>query len=369
MAEEIIKAPENQELDKNMIVETVFPDAEDAVLHNVREEPFELFNFVNPKEPGNFRRLPVDVAEATSASVARLCQEPAGGRVKFSTDSDYILLKAIEPSISRNSHLTLANSCGFDLYKETDEGAKYIQVFMPPYTADGGYEQIARFPSRKMRSFVIHFPIHCKVSDVFIGLRPDAKLEGGHKYIDEAPIIVYGSSIVHGTACSRPGNCYTNILCRYLNRNVINLGFSGNAKGEIATMEYIAKQEMSLFVYDYDYNAPNADYLAETHKRGYDIIRAAQPDLPIIMISRPNFVWRPSDSPKRRDVIVDTYRAARAAGDKNVYYIDGETFFMGKFENECIMDAVHPNDMGFAFMADAIECVIRRALANRTPAK
>lgn len=147
--------------------------------------------------------------------------------------------------------------------------------------------------------------------------------------------------------------------------DVVNLGFSGNAKAEPAIMNYIAGLDMSVFVYDYDHNAPNADFLRETHKPGFDIVRSAQPDLPIILITRPNVATNPGQATLRKNVVIDTYRAARAAGDKNVYYIDGETFFLGKFENECTVDGVHPNDMGFTFMADAIEAVIRRALRNK----
>ena len=37
---------------------------------------------------------------------------------------------------------------------------------------------------------------------------------------------------------------------------------------------------------------------------------------------------------------------------------------MGKYEYECTLDAVHPNDLGFILMADGIEDTIRIALAN-----
>ena len=38
------------------------------------------------------------------------------------------------------------------------------------------------------------------------------------------------------------------------------------------------------------------------------------------------------------------------------------SFFLGKYENECTMDGVHPNDLGFTLMAEGIESEIRRAL-------
>ena len=39
---------------------------------------------------------------------------------------------------------------------------------------------------------------------------------------------------------------------------------------------------MSIFVYDYDHNAPTVEYYRETHERMFKIIREANPDLPII---------------------------------------------------------------------------------------
>ncbi|MCQ2426976.1 MAG: SGNH/GDSL hydrolase family protein, partial [Clostridia bacterium] len=258
MAEEV-KKQEYVENDKNLIVETVFPDAEDAVLHSVREAPFELYNLYKPTEGPIFRRLPADVAEATSPQVAKLCREPAGGRIRFSTDSKYILLKAVEPIVGRNSHMTLAMSAGFDLYEDTDADSRYVKMFMPPYKMDGGYEQIIRFSSKKLRYFTINMPIHSVVSDVYVGLEPDAVLGEGKKYLPGAPIVVYGSSIVHGTAATRPGLTYPNILSRYLGRNVINLGFSGACKAELPIMNYLASLDMSVFVYDYDHNAPNPE--------------------------------------------------------------------------------------------------------------
>ncbi len=362
MAEEV-KKQEYVENDKNLVVETVFPDAEDAVLHSVREAPFELYNLYDPKNTPLFRRLPEEVAAATSPQVTKLCREPAGGRIRFSTDSQYILLKTVEPIVGRNSHMTLAMSAGFDLYEDTSADSRYVKMFMPPYKMDGGYEQIIRFGSRKLRYFTINMPIHSVVSEVYVGLQPDAVLGEGMKYLPGDPIVVYGSSIVHGTAATRPGLTYPNILSRYLNRNVLNYGFSGAAKAEIPMMEYLASLDMSVFVYDYDHNAPNPEYLRETHRRGFEIIRAAHPDIPIILITRPNVATNPAFAQERKDVVVDTFRAARASGDRRVWYIDGETFFLGRWENECTMDGVHPNDLGFTLMADSIEAVIRRALA------
>lgn len=200
---------------------------------------------------------------------------------------------------------------------------------------------------------------------LYVGIEDDATLDGGVKYRNKRPIVIYGSSIVHGTGATRPGLVYSNMLIRRLNMDILNLGFSGNAKGEDAITDYIAELPMSIFVCDYDHNAPNPEHLKATHQRMYDRFREKQPDTPYIMITRPNVATHNASNPRaRRDIIMDTFRYARSKGDKRVWYIDGESFFLGGCENDCTVDSVHPNDMGYSLMADGIECVIRRIMAE-----
>ena len=363
MAEEIKStAKEYVEVDRNMAIETSFPET-DVRFYDVRKPPFDLYNLYCPETEPIFHRLPFDVAAATSAQVAKLEREPAGGRLKFTTDSKYIILRAEYEVIGRNTHMTLEMTAGFDLYVDDPDSTRYIAPFLLPYKTQDSYEQIVRFEgNRRERSYVIHFPLHSVVKNVYIGIQEDATLKPGRKYRNDKPVIIYGSSIVHGTAATRPGLCYPNMLSRRLNMNCINLGFSGNAKAELPIVEYMRELPMCMFISDYDYNAPNVDYLRATHQRMYDLVREKNPDIPYIMITKPNTATRPNDYIARRDVVIDTYRHARAKGDKHVYFIDGETFFIGKYEDDSTMDGVHPQDLGFSLMADKIESVMRRAM-------
>ena len=70
------------ELDKNMAVMTRVDD-ETLVWRSAREQPFRLEGLYDPYAPGPYRRLPQDVAEATSGGVAELALCTAGGRVRF----------------------------------------------------------------------------------------------------------------------------------------------------------------------------------------------------------------------------------------------------------------------------------------------
>lgn len=363
MSDKDIRNESYVELDRNMIVENSVGEG-DVHFFDVRRPPFALYGFHDPRNDSFFRRLPEEVAEATSPGVLKLSRETTGGRVRFATDSPYIAIRAELGAYARSSHLTLCNTAGFDLYEDTPTDSRFIKPYLPPYDFVNSYEQIIKLGSRRRRDFTINFPVHAQVKNLFIGLKEGSWLEEGRSYSNPKPAIFYGSSIVHGTAASRPGLTYPNIISRRMNLDFINLGFSGQAKGEAALAEYMAKLDSCLFVCDYDHNAPTAEFLQNTHRRIYNIFRASRPDTPYIMISRPNIATNPTEFAERRRVVIDTYRHALALGDRNVYYIDGESFFLGKYENECTMDAVHPNDLGFTLMADGIESEIRRALAK-----
>ena len=347
-------------LDKNMIVNSTVGDL-DIRWHDIKQPPFTLHGFYEPLSEPFYRRLPRDVAEATSESVDKLSRESTGGRVRFSTNSPYIAIRAKFLVVGRGSHITLISSSGFDLYADGEYGSKFIKEFRMPHDMVDSYEQVIEMGCDKMRTYTINFPVHAVVESLEVGLAPNAALDAPAPYRDIAPVVIYGSSIVHGTAATRPGLTYPCILSRALNLDFLNLGFSGNAKGEDAIARYMAKLPMSIFVCDYDHNAPTVEHLKGTHYRLYETIREKNPDIPYIMITRPNYWTRDKDKEdilKRRDVIMSSYIAARATGDKNVYFIDGMSFGYGPHTYELSVDSIHPNDAGFVRMADVIGSVI-----------
>ena len=54
--------------------------------------------------------------------------------------------------------------------------------------------------------------------------------------------------------------------------------------------------------------------------------------------------------------------SVKCVGDTNVDYIDGETLFAGEHRDSCAVDGCHPNDLGYHYMANAFEKVIRPIL-------
>ena len=346
--------------------QALFPTDESVPIawHDVRRAPFKLYGLYQPQNGPIFRRLPADVAHEVSEKVERLGQECPGGRVRFATDSPYIAISARFRSVGRSSHMTMVSTAGFDLYCDGEWGSRYIREFRMPHDMPDSYAQIIHLPRGGLRAYTVHFPLHSVVETLQIGLKPGAVLKEGPPYRPLKPLVIYGSSIVHGVAASRPGLCYGNILSRMLNIDHTNFGFSGSAKGEARLARYMAQCPMSVFISDYDHNSPDPEHLRETHYPIYQIIREKNERVPYIMVTRPNY-WTSIEQTDailaRRDVILQSYIRARDAGDKNVYLIDGMSFFADRHMYDYTVDHVHPNDAGFLRMAEAIGAVVRFA--------
>jgi lysophospholipase L1-like esterase len=149
-----------------------------------------------------------------------------------------------------------------------------------------------------------------------------------------------------------------------MNLYCLNLGFSGSARGEDAITEYMANLDMSVFVLDYDHNAPTVEHLEATHEKVYKAVRAKHPDMPIVIASSiPVRGWSRDAQIKRREVIYQTYKNAVEAGDKNVYFLNGEEFFSNEVPFDyCTVDGCHPNDVGMLMMAKGFEKVLVKVI-------
>lgn len=341
-----------ENVDKNLCVK-INIDKTDIKFYNIDDKPFNLYGIFKDKDI--YRRIPLDVAKCTSKSVEVLHTNTAGGRLRFKTDSSYIAINAKMSGISKFPHCAISGTAGFDLYAD----GHYAATFTPPFDIIDGYESIYEFDTRKTREITINFPTYSNVNSLYIGLENTAHLTSSADYINDKPIVYYGSSITQGGCASRPGNTYQNIISNELNVDYLNLGFSGSALAEETIYKYIATLPMSAFVFDYDHNAPTVEHLKNTHQKMFNHIRSLQPKLPIIIMSGPS-MWLSSDEiEKRKSIIFNTYKEANQSGDRNVYFIDGQHIFNSVNSNIMTVDRIHPNDFGFWCMAKELLPVLK----------
>ena len=135
---------------------------------------------------------------------------------------------------------------------------------------------------------------------------------------------------------------------------------SGN-DAAIAIAEYISGLTMSAFVMDYDHNAPDATYLQKTHEQFYKIVREKNPELPILLITKPD-VGLDADSQARRAVVMKTFLNACENDDKHIYFLDGYSLFPSDCRKDCTVDGCHPNDLGMYFIAEKVAGVLKEVL-------
>lgn len=359
------------DLDKNF--ESNYKQYPDIEFRSYLEEPFSLHGLHNPHTEGCLTRLPMEFSDSPDLNdVAKLLMyNPAGARIRFRTDSPYIAVYAV---LGRDvyvlNHMAALGVYGLDMYVRRDGSRmepEFTKSFIPNLEEDGKtYRDSYEFRIPGMKEITINLPLYHDLSELYIGLSKDARLEAPNPYYIQKPVVFYGSSITQGGCASRPGTVYTSIISRKLDCDTINLGSSGSALGEPLVANYIAGLPLSALVMEYDYNVPSPEYLEETHHNFYKIVRDANPDIPIIMMSAPlvypNILDKNNAMQKRRIVVMESYIKGMKDGDKNLYFVDGAEILGDEYMSDSTVDRSHPTDCGFRAMANRLYPMLKALL-------
>ena len=343
-----------KQFDPNMLVNPRI-EREGMKFYSIDDEPFRIYGVW--RDGDRYSRIPRHTAEGVSVGVGESSSNTAGGRVRFTTDSPYVAIHARLADLYQFTSMAFTGTCGLDVY----DGTSYVGTVRPSVeTMSETLEEIFYLRGKGQHTVTVNLPLYCATCELFIGLDGSASLCAPEEYKYERPVVFYGSSITNGACASRPGMTYEAIMARELDFNHHNLGFGGLAKGEAAMAEYIASLDMSAFVLDYDYNAPNPAHLAETHERFFRTVRAAHPKTPILLVTGPRFKYS-ADREERKAIIKATYDRAVSDGDSNVYILFGDSFF-GDVAGDFTSDGTHPTDLGFWCMAHAMAPTLKKML-------
>ncbi len=322
------------------------------------DAPIRVFGVAFFEEKQKLERLPLDLIEALKYG-NKLGRRCPGTRVCFRTDATEFELELTLEPLSIDIGMAVYSCQSAEVLVGERGRARFAALVNPPnYNTTTFSKKITK--SDKMEDVTVFLPRNEVVSCVKLTFPDGARVEEPTPY-RYGPVLYYGSSITEGGCCCRLTNAYTALLSNRLDVDYYNFGFSGSAKGELIMADYINTIPVKAFVYDYDHNSPSAEHLRSTHEPFFLRIREKQPDLPILMMGRPDFDYT-ADAKERREVILNTYQNALARGDKNVYYLDSEEFFGTVDREQCTIDRVHPNDLGFYRMADVVEPMLRRML-------
>lgn len=332
--------------------------------YDITEEPLKIYGLaVADKEKRRFWKLPPDIMEQFP-QYEYLGRRSVGGRVRFQTNAKSICVRMTLAEAREDMNIPLAGSAGADIYIGIGRASEYIGYLAPSEYSDEEITVEKTFRlTGEMEVVTINLPRNDHLLSMEVGMEEDARLLSAPEYRFSKPIVFYGSSITEGGCAPRVGTAYTSIVCRWLDADYVNMGFSGKARGELGFAGYLASMEnKGLLVMDYDHNAPSPEHLLETHEPFFKEIRKANPKLPVVMLSRPDTDKDPEDSGRRRRIIEATCRRAREAGDTMVWFLDGSTLFGGEGRAECTVDGTHPNALGFMRMAEQVYPLLKRIL-------
>lgn len=321
-----------------------------------------------------YYRIPRSVAQKVSGNVAYLSTHVSGGRVAFKTDSPVVALRGKVKDVAIMSNMALFGVYGFSLYQDK----QYRGTIVPERLGENSTESICPdsidralndkyipfigkklLSAKREKTVRVNFPLYTGCKELEIGIKEGCFIKPCNPYKNAFPIVFYGSSITQGACASRPGLDYASLVAERLGYDYFNFGLAGNCKGEKALGEYIGNTNASLYIFEYDHNAPTAEYLQQTHYAFYRTVRDRAKDTPIMFLSRPSAEYFP-DADVRRDIVKETYERAKKEGDNKVYFVDGRTLYGRKNRTVCTADTCHPNDIGFYRMYQAIVRAVKK---------
>ena len=202
------------------------------------------------------------------------------------------------------------------------------------------------------------------------GMRPNLlSLTATAGAIEPAPAqprwLVYGDSIAEGWVATAPSGAWPAVAGRTLGFDVVNCGYGGSARGEVASAEQLAAVPADVVSVSHGTNCwtriPHSAAMAAAGMQAFlTVLRQGHPTAPIVVVSP---VLRPdAESTVNRlgATLADLRRAiegvATAHGD--VTLVPG----LPLLDASLLADGIHPGDAGHRVLAVEIGAAVQRCL-------
>ena len=313
-----------------------------------------------------YNRLPDSLKNISRSPLWNLSKNSAGMAIRFRSNSTRIAVKWENIFNNHMNHMTDVGTKGLDLYCwESNEQWRFVNSARP--TGKMNQAIIISNMQPKEKEYMLYLPLYDGLVSLSIGVDSSATIN--QPLIDypvrKKPVVFYGTSILQGGCASRPGMAHTNIISRRLNRECINLGFSGNALLDLEVAKVISEVDASVFVLDFVPNA-SVEQMKERMETFYRIIRSKHPDTPVIFIEDPNFTHTLYDEriakevQRKNDTLKEIFNRLKKENEKNIIFISSKNM-LGE-DGEATIDGIHFTDLGMMRYADLVCPIIKKAI-------
>ena len=336
-------------------------------------------DWITPKDPrlsvhglpwyaenlGEAIRLPKRLKASLPPAVWNLGLSPSGGRIRFRTDSTRLAIRLEYPSAPNMTNMHAFGQTGVDAYID---GVYWSTAIAPRDAAEGKVIEHVYFENlpKQDREITLYLALYKPVTVKAIGLDEGAAIGQARRFAVTKPAVFYGTSITQGGCASRSGLSYQAMLGRQLNIDFVNLGFSGNGKGEPAVAGMVAEIDAAVFVLDFSQNNPTIENLREVYGPFLDRLRSQHPKTPIIAITPIAMAREGAKIALMREHIRQAVSSRIAAGDQRLTLVEGLSL-LGRNQLDGLVDGVHPNDLGFQWMAGGLAPPLAEVLALPPP--
>lgn len=347
-----------------LLVNSLLSNAQ-TVYHDASE--FPLIGKITTETETRYERLPAYLKDNVSRpALWSLGKNTSGLAIRFNSNSTSISAKwEVLKNVTMN-HFTETGIKGLDLYAWENNKWQYVKTANP--TGKETEQVIISTMTPKDREFMLFLPLYDGLVSLSIGVDSLSNISAPRTNLPrtDKPIVVYGTSITQGGCATRPGMSYTNILTRWMNREFINLGFSGNGQLDYEIAEVMAKRkDAGMFILDFIPNV-NEPQIKDRTKHFIEIIRKENPTTPILLVESvifPHAVFSTSTAALlsvKNKALRAEYEEMKGAGDNNLYYLNSDNL-MSK-DGEGTVDGVHLTDLGFQHMATTLMKEIKTIL-------
>ena len=347
-----------------IVLSLVFHIHAQLVYHNASN--FPLLGRATESAGARYERFPDSLKNISRAPLWNLSRNSAGMAIRFRSNSTTIAAKWVALFNTHMNHMTDTGAKGLDLYCLQKNGDwRFVNTARPKGKTNQA--TIIKNMHPEEREYMLYLPLYDGLISLSIGV--DSLATISQPLVDypirKNPVVFYGTSILQGGCASRPGMAHTNIISRRLNRECINLGFSGNAFLDLGVAQVMAGVDAGVFVLDFVPNV-TVEQMNERMEKFYRILRDRHPHTPVIFIEDPQFMDSYYNNANARkiktlnDALRRIFNELKKGKEKNIYYISSK-MMLGS-DREATVDGIHFTDVGMMRYADLVTPVIKKLL-------